>query len=428
MPTDERMTIDERYKYLRLMRPRYLKADRRERGRLLDEMEQVTQLHRKSLLRLLKGDLKRRRRRRQRGCTYGPDVGQALGVIAESWDHLCAERLTPNLVWMAQHLAAHDELAVSPPLLAQLSQISVSTVRRLLRRQPRDRPPLPRPGPQRTPAALRDIPMTRIPWNERQPGHFEVDLVHHSGPSTAGEYIHTLQMVDVATGWSERIAVLGRSYRVMQDAFTHLLLRLPFPVRQLHPDNGSEFFNDHLRRFWHEVDPTILLSRSRPYHKNDNRFVEQKNSTLVRAYLGDDRSDSLAQLRAMNRLYDQMWLYYNLLQPVMRLIEKGLQPHAEGRLRQRRRYDAAQTPLDRLLATDVLPTQRQEQLLRLRDQTNPRQLREAIYHSLDQLFTLPGAAPGRTEDVFQTLTHPKNPTKGEDFPVTLSSDRITPFR
>jgi hypothetical protein len=268
--------------------------------------------------------------------------------------------------------------------------------------------------------------MTRIPWNERQPGHFEVDLVH-SGPNTAGAYIHTLQMVDVATGWSERIAVWGHSCRLMQDAFTYLQLRLPFPVRQLHPDNGSEFFNDHLHLFWQEVDPTLLLSHSRPYHKNDNRFVEQKNSTLVRAYLGDDRFfDSLAQLQAINRLYEQMWLYYNLLQPVIRLTEKELQPHAEGRLRQRRRYDAAQTPLAHLPATDVLPTQRREQLLRLRDQTNLRQLREAIYNSLDQIFTLPGTAPGRTEDVFQTLTHPINTTKGEGFPVTLSLTKSLP--
>jgi len=87
--------------------------------------------------------------------------------------------------------------------------------------------------------------MTRIPWDLTEPGHFEVDLVHHCGAATLGEYVHTLQMVDVTTGWSERVAILGRSYRVVRAAFEHCLARLPFPIREIHPDNGAEFFNDH---------------------------------------------------------------------------------------------------------------------------------------------------------------------------------------
>jgi hypothetical protein len=126
MSTEDKMTIDERRKYLRRMRRRYAQASRKERGQLLDEMEAVTELHRKSLIRLLNGSLERKPRRRQRGRTYGSQVDDALHVIAESLDYICAERLTPNLVWMAGHLAAHGELAVSPSLLDQLRQISVS--------------------------------------------------------------------------------------------------------------------------------------------------------------------------------------------------------------------------------------------------------------------------------------------------------------
>ncbi len=428
MPNEDEMTVDERRKYLRRMQTRYLKADRQERSILLSEMEQVTDLHRKSLIRLLKSDLKRRLRRRQRGRTYGPEVAQSLGVIAESWDNPCAERLTPNLVWMAQHLASHGELAVSPPLLHQLDRISISTVRRILKGVGRERKRLPRPGPKRKPRNLRDIPMKRIPWNEPEPGHFEVDLVHHSGPSPAGEYLHTLQMIDVTTGWSERIALMGRSYRAMKDAFTRLLARLPFPVLEIHPDNGSEFFSDHLRRFWSEVVPQVRLSRSRPYRKNDNRFVEQKNATLVRAYFGDHRFDSIAQLQVINRLYDQMWLYYNFFQPVMRLAEKEVRPDQKGNLRLRRRYDAAQTPLARLSATNILLAQRQEQLEHLRDRTNPRLLRQEIYDLLNHLFSLPGTTTDRSEDVFQTLISHPIPRKGDGIPVTLSPDRIIALR
>jgi hypothetical protein len=246
MTTEEKMPVDDRFKYLGRVKPRYVQAGRKERGRLLDEMEAMTGLHRKSLIRLINGDLKRKPRRRERGRTYGPEVDDALRVIARSMNYICAERLTPNLVWIAQHLAAHGELTPSSALLEKLSQISVSTTKRILARIRQDEPRLPRKRPKQTNALTKDIPMQRIPWDEQVPGHFEVDLVHHCGPSPSGEYICTLQMIDVATGWSERRAMLGRSYRVMKDAFRCVLARLPFPVLEIHPDNGSEFFNHHL--------------------------------------------------------------------------------------------------------------------------------------------------------------------------------------
>lgn len=404
MSTEDRMNIDERRKYLCRMKKRYVQSTREEKGRLLDEMEAVTELHHKSLIRLMNGSLERTPRQKQRGCTYGPEVNYALSVIAESFDYLCAERLTPNLVWMANHLAIHGEMVVSPLLLEKLDQISVSTVQRILERIPRDKPRLPRQGPQRTPKLTQGIPMRRIPWNEQQPGHFETDLVHHCGLSAFGEYVCTVQMIDVATGWSELRAVLGRSYLVMEDAFRYILARLPFPILELHPDNGSEFFNHHLLRFFKDAVQGITLSRSRPYHKNDNRFVEQKNSSLVRAYLGDDRLDTIAQTIAVNQLYDKVWIYYNLLQPVMRLAEKIVTP-VEGQLaRVKRRYDQARTPFERLCETNTITQKRREQLEALRDRTNPRQLRQEIYDQIGYIFSLPNAVPGQTENVYLTLT------------------------
>jgi IS30 family transposase len=420
MSDEDRMTIDERRKYLRMMKKRYAQADRKEQGRLLDEMGAVTGLHRKSVIRLMNGNLARKRRLKQREKSYGPEVDDALRIIAESLDHICAERLTPNLVWMAQHLAAHGEMEVTPQLLEELEQISISTVRRHLAHLQQDQPRLPRKGPERANRVTRDIPMKRIPWDEPEPGHFEVDLVHHCGPSPSGEYVHTLQMIDVATGWSERVAVLGRSYRVMEAAFQRILARLPFPVLEIHPDNGSEFMNHHLVRFFRDTIRDIELSRSRPFHKNDNRNVEQKNSTLVRTYLGYDRLDTVEQTRVLNLLYDKMWLYYNFFQPVMHLTEKIIIP-GEGRpTRVKRRYDQAQTPFDRLCVTKAIADQDDHSLQALRDQTNPRQLRQQIYHQLDYLFTLPCATPGITEDVYQTLMMPLSLPKGVDSPVTLS--------
>ena len=404
MPADIQMTIDERRKYLLRMRLRYVQAQRPERSRLLDEMEQVTELHRKSLIRLMKTEPVRQARRRQRGRTYEHEVDDAIRVIAESLDYICAERLTPSLLPTAQLLIAHGELSLSERVLGQLGQISVRTVKRILQRLRQDERRLPRRGPERLTRLLREIPALRIPWDIQEPGHFEVDLVHHSGASSSGDYLHTLQMTDVATGWSERVAVLGRSALVMEAAFRRILARLPFPIRELHPDNGSEFLNYHLLNFFQTTVRGVRISRSRPWHKNDNRLVEQKNQSVVRAYLGYDRLDSVAQALALNQLYDQMWLYYNLFQPVLHLAEKTLMLNAAARSHVKRRYDVAQTPFDRLCASAALTPERRTKLARLRDATNPRQLRQDIYDRLDRLWTLPGATAGVTEDVHALLS------------------------
>ena len=223
--------------------------------------------------------------------------------------------------------------------------------------------------------------MKRLAWQLREPGHFEVDLVHHCGASASGEYVHTLQMVDVATGWSERVAVLGRSQRAMEAGFRRILGRLPFPVLELHPDNGSEFFNDHLIRFWGEAITGLTLSRSRPYHKNDNRLVEQKNDTLVRAYVGYGRRDTLAQTAALDQCYEQLWVFYNLFQPVLHLAEKVLTTD-----KVRRKWDTAATPYQRRNATSALGTEWRATLDALHARTNPRHLRRDIYHDLTCLW------------------------------------------
>lgn len=403
MSTELKMTIEERYKYLQMMQARYRQADKTERSRLLDEMETMTDCHRKSLVRHMNSDLTRKKRQKQRGRIYGVEIHTALKVIAESYDYICAERLQPNLVTMANQLEIHGELRLTPKTRQQLGQISAPTVRRVVARLQQDEPRLPQKGPERANQLARQVPMERIAWNETEPGHFEVDMVHHCGSSASSQFVHTLQMIDVATGWSERVATLGRSYLVVSDGFERILNRLPFAVREIHSDNGSEFLNHHMLRFWPDVDPAIHLSRSRPYKKNDSRFVEQKNSTLVRAYLGYQRLDTTAHTNDLNRLYDKMGLYYNFFQPVMRLAEKIIVPQPGKSNRIKRKYDQAKTPFDRLCATNCLDEQVMMQLGRQRDATNPRQLRQEIYDDLLRLSQLPLADPTRSEDVYLTL-------------------------
>jgi hypothetical protein len=402
--TEPHMSIAEKRKYLMIQKRRYEKASRPERSHLLDEMMAVTGLNRKYLIQLLRTDLARKPRQRQRGRSYGQEVEKALLVVAESLDYICGKRLKPVLWSTAQDLQRHGELSLSPEVQASLAEISVSTIDRLLEKHEAQLPRrLPRRAPTRTAQVLAAVPMQVIPWNQQEPGHLEVDLVHHSGPVTIGDYLHTLQMVDVATGWSERYAVLGRGSMVMHDAFEVLHHRLPFPMRQIHSDNGSEFLNAHLLSFWSRLDPTIRLSRNRPWRKNDSRFVEQKNYTLVRAYLGYRRFDTVAQTHATNQLYELMGLYYNLFQPVMRLVEKTWVPEGQSS-RLKRRYDQPQTPFQRLCATGLLDEAQEQTILRLRQTLNPRQLRREILALLEQIKALPNTPPDEQPDVWLSLS------------------------
>jgi hypothetical protein len=209
----------------------------------------------------------------------------------------------------------------------------------------------------------------------------------------------------------------------MKDAFRRILERLPFPVLEIHPDNGSEFFNHHMVRFWKDTVRGVRLSRSRPYQKNDNRFVEQKNATLVRAYLGHERLDTVHQTLALNRLYDVMWLYYNFFQPVMRLTEKTLIRKDDQFTRVKRRYDQAKMPFDRLCESEAITQEHREHLEALRDRTNPRELRDDIYDLIDQIFSLPNAVPGMSENVHQTLASRPGPYQEEVSTIFLAFDR-----
>jgi len=422
MTTDDTMTIDEVYKYLRKMRSAYAEADQTKKGRMLDDMERVTGRHRKSLIRLLRGPLERCPRRQQRRRTYQADFDAALRRIYESYGCICAERLHPNLTALAAQLAKHDEVDLTPSLQAQLATVGLTTVRERLQRFRQDEPQLRRGAPRPPNPFLHDTPMQRLSWDIQTPGYFEVDLVHHCGSSSHGEYVHTLQLVDVASGWSERVALLGRSYRVVEDGFRRILVRLPFPIRGLHPDNGSEFFNHHMARFW-AAYPQIEISRSRPYHKNDNRFVEHRNGALIRGWIGHDRLDSAEQARALNAFYEKLRIYHNLFQPVMRLTHKTYDRETQ---RVRRHWDRPRTPFQRLLASGTLSAAVADQLQRLYDQTDPLTLRQELQEDVRALFALPGAQADRSEDVFATLLpdHPLYTTTRRKEEVLLSGDVI----
>jgi len=216
-----------------------------------------------------------------------------------------------------------------------------------------------------------------------------------------------------------------------EDAFERILARLPFPILELHPDNGGEFFNRFLLTYWKQAVPHLTLSRSRPFHKNDNPLVEEtspcarprKNGSLVRGSIGFARLDTVAhtvpvsfrQTNLLNQIYDRMWLLHNFFHPVMR--QQG-DPHRTAV----RHYDRPVPAFDRLSATTMLPPERQAALASLRLATNPLQLRNEVHSLLDRLGHLPNARPGKPQDVHRTLFNPAPYLPEAAASVTLSID------
>jgi len=388
------MSIQDRYSYLRRMHERYLSAKRRERSGLLDEIVAHTGLNRKYACHLMNkavGPI-RKKRKRQRGRKYSHKVDDAIRVIGETLDWVCAERMTPVLLETAKLLAAHGELQLDDALGDELRRISISTVARIVARVRQDEYRLPRRRGRRksSNSLLASIPSGKIAWDEPEPGHFEVDTVLHCGGDGRGDVVCSIQMIDVKTGWSERRAIVGRGQERTRKAFSYLLDRCPIPVREIHPDNGPEFMNYHLLRFFGQKVKGVKLSRSRPYQKNDNRFVEQKNYTLIRAYLGHMRLDTHQQCQVLNELYDQMWLYYNFFQPVLRQVDKKVTYDDHHVPHLHRRHDRARTPLARLLESQVLDESQRQQLLQARRSVNPRALHRGIMSKLDKLWRTAG--------------------------------------
>jgi transposase InsO family protein len=351
----------------------------------------------------------RKRRRSSRKRKYGASVEDVVRVVDRALDHPCRERLTPILPEVADRLQAHGRITFSAETRELLQTISTSTVGRILRRLRQDDPRLPRREHATSINRIQaQIPISNIRWDVTTPGHFEVDLVFHSGPSISGDHVYTLHMVDVATGWSELTAFLGRSYRVVQDGFLRCLARIPFPVLEIHTDNGSEFLNAHMLQFWQDSYKGIALSRTRPYHSQDNRFVEHRNGALVRALVGHDRLDTVSQTNQLNRVYDTVWSYFNFFQPVMRQTEKLV---VNGHTR--RKHKDIRTPLQRVLQSGVLKDDCHSHLNDLYLSSDPLALLLQINTGLKNLFQLPNATPDHTEDIFETLAFEPDTRKEE---------------
>ena len=384
----ETMSMSARYEYIRAMRDVYLRADRREKGEILTHIKTATQLNRKYIITCLNDpDLQQHKRSRERGRKYGADVAQAIGSLADALDWVCAERLQPALTKTAKHMIAHGEVEISAQVLDQLGHISIATTGRILKEiRPRER--LPRASSGRPPdtSAQRAVPVSVIAWDVPEPGHFEMDLVHHGVPDQYGWLICTIQFIDVLTGWSERFAIKGTGFDAIYGAIQAFKRHCRIPIREVHSDNGSEFINNALIAALGNEHLNLTQTRGRPGYHNDNRFVEQKNSSLIRAYLGSTPFHTPDELRRLQRLYDDMWVYYNLFQPVLRQTARTAKTGPNGVARIQRRQDTARTPFERLLeAKPPISRETQEYLQARLDSTPLLALKRRIHQQIAEL-------------------------------------------
>ena len=383
MLPEEGMRRSSVQEYTETMRQRYAGASRTERSGLLDEFTRVTGYHRKSAGRLLSGaEPAASSKRRGRPPVYGPELRDALAVVWEASDRLCGKRLAPFMVEFTNRLVEHGELSVPDEVAVQLRSVSASTIDRLLR-QHKDSS-LRRPFSTTKPGSLlkASIPVrTFAEWEEDCPGFMEIDLVAHCGNTTEGFYLNTLSAVDITTGWVECQAVWGKGQQRVGSAVHKMSQSLPFPLLGLDSDNGSEFINQHLYSYCQRNE--ITFTRSRPYRKNDNAHVEQKNWSVVRRLIGYGRYSSRPSLRQLQRVYSLVDQYANFFQPVMKLKHKS-----RNGARVHRVHDTARTPYQRLLEYDVLTDEERATLQRRYEMINPVKLKRQLDNAVDQLLEM----------------------------------------
>lgn len=370
-----------------MMWRRYQRAGRAERSALLDEVMRMCGYHRKYAIGLLNrrsAPGPRPRRVPRRRATYSAEAISVLAWIWEQSGYLCATRLKAALpLWLpwvrrrrplsptvARHLRA-----ISPRQMDRRLQARKLTLKRRLY------------GTTRPGTLLKHlVPLKTDQWDVTQPGYLEIDLVSHSGASGAGDFLHTLDGVDIQTGWVERQAVMGKGQHGIIQALTTIAQQLPFALRGVDSDNGSEFINGHLVAFCERR--AIQFTRSRPYKKDDNAHVEQKNWTHVRKLLGWDRYDTPHAQQALNALYAELRLFQNLFQPSMKLERKERRGS-----RLLRRYDPPQTPLARVCACPQADPAKVAVLRQVLRRTDPFVLAQRIAQQLERVATLRSRAP-----------------------------------
>jgi hypothetical protein len=367
--------------YAQEMRRRYRVANRRERGRLLDEFTAVTGFHRKYAIALLGKPVLPRKERAAKASRFTATARAALVAIWRAADYPWSVRLAAIIpLWMPW---ARATLALDEETCTLLTQMSPRSMDRCLHPH---RVTLKRRLYGRTkPGTLlkHQVPIRSERWDTSEVGWCETDTVAHCGESSHGEFACSVNVTDVASTWTETRAILGKGQRFTVEALEEIRCSLPFPLRGLDSDSGSEFINAHCVDWCKKQQ--LQFTRSRPYHKNDNAHVEQKNFTHVRKIFGWKRIDSPQAIAMMNELYrNELRLFMNYFQPSVKLVER-----VRVGSRVRRKYDKPSTPFERLIALGVLTPERIAAMTQERASCDPFALSAAIELKVAAILAMP---------------------------------------
>jgi hypothetical protein len=312
---------------------------------------------------------------------YTGEVVEALIEIWEICGRICSKRLQPFLPEMITVLERHQEIQLSAETKTLLLEMSSATIdRRLKQERFKSRRGLSTTKPGTL--LKKSIPVrTYTPWDEEKPGFEEIDLVAHCGHTTEGQYLFTLTSTDIATGWTECRAIANKTQVAVSTAVQELQLLFPFDLLGLDSDNGSEFINETLFRYCQ--DNKITFTRSRPYHKNDQAHVEQKNWSVVRRTVGYDRLETPEELALLNSIYADLRLYVNFFQPVFKLIGKD---KVDGKII--KNYDVPITPYRRVMASELVSVEAKARLTNSYVSLNPVSLRNSIDKNVALLWKI----------------------------------------
>ena len=380
------LTMKEKSSVVRVVASRYQKGGKKQKGRILKEFMELTGYNRCYAAYLLRshgrkvwiskntvivGDITKRAKRVGHK-TYDAGVFHVLKKIWFIMDCICGKRLAPVLKEIIVKLERYKEIKLDRTTRGKLLKISAATIDRLLSEEKKKDNLRGRSHTKPGTLLKNQIPIrTFSEWDEQRPGFVEIDLVGHEGGDARGDFIQTLDVVDVCTGWTETQAVRNKAQVWVFEALKDIRVHLPFDLLGIDSDNGSEFINDHLFRFCKEQK--ITFTRSRKYRKNDNCYVEQKNYSVVRRAVGYQRYDTEEELAILNELYGHLRFYTNYFQPVMKLVEKT-------RIGSRvvKRHDKAQTPYQRVLQSPLIPEENKSRMQELYAKLNPAELKRKI--------------------------------------------------
>lgn len=359
----------------------YASSPRKKKSAILDEFVAATGVARKTAITLLRKPPPARARPRGRPVVrYGADVQAALELLWAVSGHLCSKRLVPGLGDLIASMEAHSESLWGESTREKLLKLSPSTCDRLLRAKRKSFCPVGRCMTKPGSMLKSQIPIrTWSDWTDEAPGYCEMDLVHHCDNDTSGEYLHTITVTDVVLGWTENEALRNRSEKSVELAVEAIRLRMPYPIKGLDSDSGAEFINQIMLRYCQTHG--IVFTRSRPYKKNDQCKVEQKNWSVVRQNVGYNRYEGEEARRILSALYRELRLMVNFVQPSLKLLSKE---RVGARIR--KKYDTAKTPCQRALEHPCVPQGVKAALIQQRSALNPARVAREILKLRAELY------------------------------------------